>query len=314
MLTAPLNVSSGLADYEARDAFNQSSGSLHGKALPVGGAWSTLDPAGGSSGDFQVDASDKQLERNTGGGRYGLAGSDLHDAILVKCDVLVSNFKSTGGTAGVMARYDAANGHVQAYVGGSSSGSDPKLVLAYSNGSVSTGKSAPGFVPRVDTWYTIWLWINADDRATAWLAPRGGLPELMVATTISADSFPFGGTVPGAGRIGLYDQNSTSGDGNRYDNFAAWVPDPDAVLYAGQSASLRTDGMVRQDSTGTAYGSVSLAVGQIPRMPQSGSEGRPVELMWATSRGDMDQLPDSGLDDISVTPKYRPCYLTVPGS
>jgi hypothetical protein len=39
-----------------------------------------------------------------------------------------------------------------------------------------------------------------------------------------------------------------------------------------------------------------------------------VELFLKASRGDLDQLPDSGIDDISARAFYRPSWLIVPGS
>jgi hypothetical protein len=102
-------------------------------------------------------------------------------------------------------------------------------------------------------------------------------------------------------------------DARTYDNFAAWVPDLDAVLFANQSAELRHDGIVREDSTGAAYGPMSSVIGDLPRLPPSGTEGRPVEILLVPSRGDFDQLPDSGgTDALDVTINARPTWLFRP--
>lgn len=45
---------------------------------------------------------------------------------------------------------------------------------------------------------------------------------------------------------------------------------------------------------------------------RTGLEGRTVELFVKASRGDFDQLPDSGIDDIQAQLTYRPTWLYVP--
>lgn len=99
-----------------------------------------------------------------------------------------------------------------------------------------------------------------------------------------------------------------------YDNFVAYVPIGDAVLFASQSAELRTDGIIRETAVGGSYGPVSAPAGDLPRLPPSGLENRLVEVLVKPSRGDLDTLPDSAIDDVSVQVFYRPCWLFVPGS
>ena len=108
-------------------------------------------------------------------------------------------------------------------------------------------------------------------------------------------------------------RTSASSETRDYDNFAAWAPNLDATLYANRSAQLTTDGIFRQDTSGTAYGPAFHA-GDLPRLPVSGLESRKVELFLKGSRGDFDQIPDSGIDDISGRVTYRPCWLNTPGS
>ena len=97
-----------------------------------------------------------------------------------------------------------------------------------------------------------------------------------------------------------------------YDNFAAWIPTPDAVTFASRSTQLTTDGHYRLDSGGTAYGPVSIRHRQTSRrLPVGGLEGRTTQVFLKASRGDFDQLPDTGIDDISARVYYRPCWLNV---
>jgi hypothetical protein len=84
------------------------------------------------------------------------------------------------------------------------------------------------------------------------------------------------------------------------------------VVFADQTAELRTDGLYRATSDGNGHGPVSHRQGDLPRLPPSGMEGRPVELFLKASRGDLEMLPDSGVDDISAQVFARPSWLFVP--
>lgn len=82
----------------------------------------------------------------------------------------------------------------------------------------------------------------------------------------------------------------------------------DAVVYADKIAELRSEGMYRTQD-GTVYGRISKIIGDLPRLPPSGAEARPVELFVKPSRGDLGTLADSGLDGFQMQVRYRPCYL-----
>jgi hypothetical protein len=86
---------------------------------------------------------------------------------------------------------------------------------------------------------------------------------------------------------------------------------PDAVVAAGKTAELRTEGMFRQVG-GTIYGPVSQTVGNLPRLPPSGLESRSIQVFLKPSRGNLDAEADSGIDDISAKVYYRPSYLYTP--
>jgi hypothetical protein len=84
----------------------------------------------------------------------------------------------------------------------------------------------------------------------------------------------------------------------------------DAVVYANESAEVRTDGIVR--TNGSVYGPVSTVIGDLPRLPPSRMEGRALEVFVKPTRGDFAALTDGGLDGLSVQVKYRPCWLSRP--
>ena len=70
--------------------------------------------------------------------------------------------------------------------------------------------------------------------------------------------------------------------------------------------------MFRSDSGGTVFAPVSQVTGDLPRLPPSGLESRPIQIFVKPTRGDLDTLADSGLDSLSVVPKVRPSFLFRP--
>lgn len=166
-------------------------------------------------------------------------------------------------------------------------------------------------IPAAGTWYTLYALVRANGAFAVWFFPRNSAPGLPVLVS-QQDVFATGGA-QATGRVGLYDFNGSAAATRNYDNLRVSVPTADAVLHPSQSAELRWDGMYREDSTGIAYGPVSHVVGDLPRLPPT-VEGGTTEVFLKLSRGDFDQLPDDGIDDVSARVTYRPCWLTVPGS
>ncbi len=90
----------------------------------------------------------------------------------------------------------------------------------------------------------------------------------------------------------------------------------DAVLYANRNSEIRGEGSYREDVTAAAYAQVSEQTGDLPRIPPSGMEQRPVQLLIKPSRG---LLPEPGsrsageadpaIDKLQAQVFYRPCYI-----
>jgi hypothetical protein len=85
----------------------------------------------------------------------------------------------------------------------------------------------------------------------------------------------------------------------------------DAALFGSRQTELRTEGHYREDAASGAYVPVSATLGDLPRLPPSGLESRPVELLVKPTRGDLATLADSGLDGFTTQVKYRPSFLYV---
>jgi hypothetical protein len=89
------------------------------------------------------------------------------------------------------------------------------------------------------------------------------------------------------------------------------------ALYADQTVEIRTDG-VFNTSDGTVYGEI-VPNGDLPRIPASGVEQRPCELIVVTSEGNLittspddPTQPSPAFDSFSVQVKYRPCWPFAP--
>jgi hypothetical protein len=97
-----------------------------------------------------------------------------------------------------------------------------------------------------------------------------------------------------------------------YTTSGGFTTTPDAVVYAGKQAELRTEGTFRQNVTGTVWSRIAQTLGDLPRIPPSGLEGRSVEFFLKPSRGDLQTEADPVIDSISTHLYYRPSYLTTP--
>jgi hypothetical protein len=84
--------------------------------------------------------------------------------------------------------------------------------------------------------------------------------------------------------------------------------DQDAVVYSEQTCELATDGMTRVNNNGAIPGPITNQIGDIPRLPPSGLEDRPVRLFLRMTESDFNTLPDS-VDSFSVTVYWRPTYI-----
>jgi hypothetical protein len=315
-LTAPLTVVDGLVGFSARDNFETTSGALTGDALPTGGNWTAL--ASSDADDFSalggaiVRAATADADLQTG--RYVTAGTTAYSDIVARVGASFVNLPSTNeAIVGVFVRcVDISNWlafvvHVTAAgvatlqlrkrVGGGT----PTILEA-----LELPDSAPnGAILQVAVnaagQYACEYSVTEDD-----LTNFGSLRRLATGY----DSALAAGGALDDGKIGIVHANTGAANGNvGMDAFAAWVPPPDAVVHAGETLECRTEGFYREDASGATYGPVSHIIGDLPRIPPSGLEERPVELLLKGTRGDFENLPDTGTDDISARVYYRASFL-----
>jgi hypothetical protein len=65
-------------------------------------------------------------------------------------------------------------------------------------------------------------------------------------------------------------------------------------------------------ATAAADAGLRLPGSDLPRLPASGPEERPVEISLKPSRGNFGELPDSGPDKFSASISFRPCWSNIP--
>jgi hypothetical protein len=311
-MAASIRVEQGLDPLIGRDEFNQAAGDLAGKNDALGVAWAE---AGAS--DLVVEDTGHTVQRTTTGdnvdavsGAYAISGASAVAAQVVQIDVMASAAAPVLMQA-ALARYTDVNNWLRAELLRSTGiGAAEIRVWKRVGGTAEIiGRSAP-FDTAVDTWDSIRLLVDTAGRYVVWFSPQGADPGDPVVIGHDAD-LATGGDLED-GKPGFYDSLTVGGPSTRqYDNFACWVPTLDAVVHPSRSAELRSDGCFREDSAGAAYGPI-VPDGDLLRLPPSTLEARPVEVFLKWSRGDFDQLPDSGIDDGTARLFYRPSWSTVP--
>lgn len=308
-----------LEPFSLRDEFNQSAGGLAAKTLPVGGTWTGT----GDADDIQVSSGLHKVYRqkvddgSATGGRYAIAGTTIFTDYRASVDVYMESIGGDEHAMALLARYVDTSNWLMARVYISSLGGPAVAsvdVIKRVGGSVTTLSTQPVsalqfFEAFGSTGETLALTVFAD----------GGWTVTLNGTDLDSGSdtdLATGGTLED-GKGGLYDAGwgGSGGVSTRvYDNFTARVPLADAVLYDSLSAEIGTDGAYREDSAGDAHGPVSWVTGALPRLPSSGMEQRPVELLVKPTRGDLRELPDGGLDGFAAQVFYRPCFLSPPAA
>lgn len=319
-LTAPVNFPEGVTAAVSRSEFRTEAGTITGDTMAVGGVW----VGAGDANDF-VESSDTATrtavsDASTGieTGRIATATTPSTTNVIVQADIRTSANAGSGPRLGVVARYTNVSNFFVAYVDARLPDVYGALVLLISRvaGVSTTSIFAPGFVIDSNAWYTMRLYVDSAGRVSVWVVPQGGSFDTPQVTTQMASLATGGGLASGTN--GLFDWHVDAFATNRdYDNFSVVVPPADAVMFASQSAQLTTDGIVREDSTGTSYGPVSIRTGDNPRLPVAGLEARTTEVFIKASRGEFDRFPDSHTasqygDDISARIFYRPSWLHVP--
>lgn len=319
ILRSPLVPVDNLGTYSARSEFNTEAGTITGDSLAVGGTWT----GAGDVDDFVVAntiagksasrtaVSDADL--NTG--RYITASSPTLSDAVVQAYFLTSNGVITGDARyGVLARYVDTSNWLWfgiAITSGQTAMAVIKRVAGTATTLVSTipAVTATGAALRSNMFFGLRLMASSGGFYTGSIAIGGsGFIEILSG---SDTDLATGGTLDD-GKTGLYDAQTSATAATRYYlQFGAWVPVRDAVILASRTTELSTTALTRQDTSGAAYGPVTYPLGDLPRLPPATLDNRTAQIFLKGSRGDIETLPDSNIDDISARVSYRPCWLFV---
>lgn len=297
-----VNRLSTATSFTARDEFDQTSGNLTGKTLPVGGTWA----GAGDADDFTINTTTHAARRDAPGAdtdyRFGLAGTGTLAGVAVSASVTASS-ATDGSASGVFCRYVDVNNFAGVLWPANGQPQFNKRLSGTVTTTITDGPTLP-----VNGQGVVAMTIDAGGRWAVYAALNQGTPRL-VASGQDAD-FVTGGTLA-SGRYGIIDEDFTGASNAReVDNFAVWAPVADAAMFASQSLEIRYDRVVREDSSGTLWLTPSKYVGDYLRVPASGAEARTTRVIVKASRNIPGEGADSGTDDISARLFVTPRYLT----
>lgn len=236
---------------------------------------------GVSAGDVMVDVSYKRSARTFVASGYYSGGGPVARA--------VSPWGFGDGVIGLLRMYDATQ---------------DVLHVVKGTGGLGASKVVPA-IPN-DTYYTIRLQIIGQV-VRAWLFVKGTTPAATPDVEWNA-----GTNIATSGAIGIADAFASAYAGactRSYEDFIAYVPLSDAVIFAGQSMQVWHDRVIREDSTGTLWVPVA-AEGDYLSIPPTRREKRTVRVAILASRNDPLKDDDPGLgDDKSAQVFVEPTYL-----
>lgn len=326
-LTAPAQRALGLSTFVARDDFDSLTPptALNGRTALLGGTWDSATFSADSD-DFlasdeygaasvkRASVSDTAGGASTLGGRVALLPGDWGE-IELGGEFLTNTWPATM-TVSFVCRWESEDRFMGFQAYGTPSGMYLILFITY-DGTLTF--LAVKFVPAITTtWLPVSVRVLADGTTTAVVSMPTTFDSygwISVLYSLSGyDSRLASGGLLDSGKAGFWDYNPTATAASRYytNVYAVSASDSkDAVMFGSQSAELATTGMTREDASGSAYYPIGEQVGSLPRMPVAGLEGRTAELIVKPTRGDLDQLPDTAIDDVSAQAYYRPSWLYV---
>lgn len=141
----------------------------------------------------------------------------------------------------------------------------------------------------------------------------GGVLQVLLNDTLVvtlSDPDLVQGSSLGSGTCGIYAYNGSSDISPMYvQDFLVQELNSDAVVYSGSSVVLSTEGMLQ---LATGMSPISNVIGDLPRIPPSGLEGRPCELLIRPTQGDLQITQDTALSGFTTQVSFRPTWLFRP--
>jgi hypothetical protein len=307
-----------------QDDFDQSAGALAGKVAGSGGTWA----GAGDADDFSIVSSTAQrtaVSDVAGTPRYAILGTGTALDVSLRLNVTTNNAPyDEGWKGGALVRYVDASNWLALLVTRETAEIWPGVnANKYSTQlwkKVAGVKTLiPGSSVQLGTFQTglsvsFGLWLialsNGEWRAGAL---QGGPP----ATTqrVGSDTALGAGGALKEGKFGLFDEKTSAGAETRsFDKLEVWAPPRDAVVFASQSCEVRSDRALREDASGTVWVSSTGYRGSYFRPPPARREGRILRTIVKLSRGNVDTMADTGIDDLSFRIFWQSRGLVLPES
>jgi hypothetical protein len=295
----------------AHDEFDQvGGGTLAAKVAPLGGTWSET----GHAGTFNVDSTNHLVTRTAvsdsqslgiAEGRYAYLGTTEFTDIVVGADIYIPTALEGGVKEfGVLCR-DVICGVIEPV---SESPTIPGVwrvkVAPFTGSSIKEGTMP--FEPE-NQWLQLRLAVSATGNWQFWC--NGILLGSGWASLLAT------GGEHAKGKVGLYDlYPNPAAYTRKYDNFVAFPPAFDAAVFSKQSAEVRSDRVQREDTSGTLWAPRSDYKGNYFTPPPARREARQLRTIVKLSRGNIDSMSDSAIDDASFKIFWQHRGLVLPES
>jgi hypothetical protein len=296
----------------ARDSFEQSAGALTAKALPVGGTWAGAGDADDFAINTSADTADRTAVSDTAtsiaNGRLVTAnGTSAATAITVSVKTTSSNYHARRG---VIARYVDASNFLAGYFYIESGQVEIVKVIA----GTATVLGAVAFPDdMIYEEVRVEMSVGNGGVILRLYGVNASVDDRLIATVEAYDAVLVSGGTLDNGYVGFVDWLPNANAGTRaYNDFIAAPFTIDAAIFASQSAQVRWDGAIREDSAGAIYVPVSRYEGDRLLVPPEGPESRSVRFITKASRNHPDTGTDSGIDDYTARLHITPRYLAFP--
>jgi hypothetical protein len=334
LMFVPVNEGSGIASgvqrtitpssYVGEDHFSSttSGNALNARVAPTGGTWATS----GAATDFAFYDTDgmsvtgEGVQRSTtsdASHRFGILGSTNYTDVAASVRAQYTTVGSGIVTQGLILRWTDSSNYIRVSFLHTTTTHTliiNELVAGVST-TVATSSAWPAGLAAAGAFWEIRCSASSSGLMRAEVislgssgAPATGTAVLSVSGQTSTAA--TGGTLA-TGKPGIIDINTGSAARRDFDDLYVWVPPADAALFGSQSLEVRHDRVVREDSAGAIWSTVSNYQGDYLLVPPAGAEARTLRAIVKATRGEPDQF-DNAIDDISARLFVTPRFLVVP--
>lgn len=276
--------------YSAFSKFDTESGAITGDSLQIGGTWS----GSGDADDFSVAAgvASRSAVSDSAGiqnGRLIRASTPTLAAVTAEVDVTMTG----ANTSGLLLRYTDTSNFLAVYCDITNAGNQKVFIVKRVAG-VTTALVTPPVQPTLShADFRLRVTVDAAGNVTATWTQRnwdGAGNDRVLQVVEAQDSVLATGGTLASGKVGILDHQPNAFAGARsYDNFKAWVPEINAVVYANGSVEHRWDAAERERAAlDGVLGRVPSFEGKRLYIPPAGREGLTYRLAVKANRNDVD--------------------------